>query len=860
MNPILTLVTVVVLAFVLGRALTPYTSRAFGSSHVEFLLVGVLIGPVMPWELFDAELLTSFRPFVSLLLGLLAFMVGLRLRKALIDFETFSAGIFASLGVVLAVGGATIGIVQFFTPAASDDLAPIVDMPLYFDGVRLWSVWISGDSLWLALVVGAAASASSSSILNWARLRGYGGDKTLNWVNSLATSSHVTAILVFGVALAGTQANSKASGLGLTVTEWAAISAGAGVVCGLLFGLFIGGEADDNRVQLATVGAVTFASGVGEALGVSPLFVNLTAGGIIGLTSNHAERVQEALESLRDPIIILLMIFAGAMWQVPPGWAWLLVGTYIVIRILARRLFTRLAVDAFSTVEMPHIRVGDALLSQGALAAAIVESFAQQAPQSAAVATTTVLVGVVVAQLIAPRALRNYLVDAGREVTESVAPAPEPEHAMFDDSPAESMLGLQDEIVEDVGHGDGHEADGDENAKHRGSGDAGTSSSNGGAKASDDAAAATKADTASEVNASSETAQAVPAKAQPPAQSQPPAKSQPAPESPKGASKAEGKAAASASASTPAAGSTSKTSTSGAAKSVAAVAAPSADAGKASAPSVAAKVPAASGASKVQGSAQGASARAKDATPAFAPPKVGPPPGAAKLPAAPTIGVSGPPLPSVPGFPRDDEDAPMERDATTAAAASSMPSSMQAPSAGARQGEKVGEGGHAAQGDAVAPEASEVPEISAAPRASEVPEISDAPEASEVPEVELTPEQRLQAATVAAVQRAATAVHEAQRVAREAREVAAHNQRTLAAERARVEAEVAAEISGVQPSHPPEPSEAPAAEEAPAPVDAKQGAQTSDEAEPSTTGESTEDGEAQASPDVAERDENRSEG
>src|SRR5690606_27339026 len=171
-----------------------YTSRAFGSSHVEFLLVGVLIGPVMPWELFDAELLTSFRPFVSLLLGLLAFMVGLRLRRALADFETFSAGIFASLGVVLSVGGATIALVQFFTPEAQDDLSPIVDMPLYFDGVRLWSLWITGDSLWLALVVGAAAAASSSSILSWARLRGYGGEKTLNWINSLATSSHVTAI------------------------------------------------------------------------------------------------------------------------------------------------------------------------------------------------------------------------------------------------------------------------------------------------------------------------------------------------------------------------------------------------------------------------------------------------------------------------------------------------------------------------------------------------------------------------------------------------------------------------------------------------------------------------------------------
>ncbi len=413
MSPILSLVTVVVLAFILGRALAPYTERAFGSSHVEFVFVGVLIGPAIPPVVFDADLLTAFRPFVSLLLGLLAFSVGLRLRTALRDFETFAAGVFASLGVVVAVGGVTIGMVQFFEPALLDSAEPIIDLPFWYDGENLWSLWISPQSLWLGLVMGAAAAVSSSSVLNWARAKGYGGERTLQWVDGLASASHVTAIVVFGVALAGTQANATASALGLTVTEWAVIAAGAGVACGVLFGVFIGDEAEDNRVQLATVGAVIFASGVGEALGVSPLFVNLAAGMVIGLTSSHADRVRHAVENLRDPIVILLMLFAGTMWSLPAAWVWFLVVAYFLVRVVARKVFTRIAVDAFSPADMPRARVGEGLLSQGVLGAAIVIGFAQQSPEFGALATTTVLVGMLGAQLVAPGALRRYLVDAG---------------------------------------------------------------------------------------------------------------------------------------------------------------------------------------------------------------------------------------------------------------------------------------------------------------------------------------------------------------------------------------------------------------------------------------------------------------
>jgi len=184
-------------------------------------------------------------------------------------------------------------------------------------------------------------------------------------------------------------------------------------VCGLLFSLFIGRESDPTRLFLAAIGCVTFASGIGSALGISPLFVNLIAGVVVAATSPHAERLREELGRLRHPLFVLVMIFAGAMWMPVDGRLWLFPAVVIAVRFVARRAFTALSARLLLETALDVSRPGSGLLGQGTLAVAIGVNYAQRAPEQAPVVLTTILCATLLFDALSVRWIRRVLLDAG---------------------------------------------------------------------------------------------------------------------------------------------------------------------------------------------------------------------------------------------------------------------------------------------------------------------------------------------------------------------------------------------------------------------------------------------------------------
>ena len=154
-------------AFLISGLLHRYAERSNLVSGIEYALVGVLIGPVMPWnwQLITPELLRSFDLLISLLLGLLGFMVGLHAREAMRRFEHFMAGSVAALGVVVVVGVALLEVVQRLIPFYLDDPTPMIAIPVWTDGHNLYELWAADDALWLALTLGAAAAVASVSAM-----------------------------------------------------------------------------------------------------------------------------------------------------------------------------------------------------------------------------------------------------------------------------------------------------------------------------------------------------------------------------------------------------------------------------------------------------------------------------------------------------------------------------------------------------------------------------------------------------------------------------------------------------------------------------------------------------------------------
>jgi hypothetical protein len=232
-------------------------------------------------------------------------------------------------------------------------------------------------------------------------------------LQSLGAAGQVAAVLAFGVAMAGSRASVSAEALGMTVTEWSVLTIAAGAASGVLFTVFIGRDDDSMRLLVATVGAMTFSAGIGTALGVSPLFVNLIAGALVGLTSPYAERLDGALVALRFPTRVLVLLLAGAYWVPVSGWAWALPIAYALLRAASLRVAAPISAYTFLPKDAGADRLGVALLGQGALAAAIAISFAQRFPELAGLVTTTILGGMVLTDLVSVRVLRRYLADQG---------------------------------------------------------------------------------------------------------------------------------------------------------------------------------------------------------------------------------------------------------------------------------------------------------------------------------------------------------------------------------------------------------------------------------------------------------------
>lgn len=411
-NTTLILVTLIVSAFVASRLLHRYAERVALVSGIEYAVVGVLIGPLMPWGLIDEDTLVSLDLLISLLLGLMGFMIGLHAREALRRFEHFLAGSVAAVAIAVVVGVALLGLLQWLEPTYLADPTPMFAIPVWTDGARLYQVWAADEALWLALTLGAAAAIASSTAITAATERWQAEGPPVVLLQDLASAGHVIAVLLFGLALAGDRAIEAADDYGLSLVEWALLISSAGGITGLLFMIFIGGAEDDVRLYLATLGVVIFSAGIGSALGVSPLFVNMIAGLTVAATSVHGDRLRTNLDQLRRPASILLLVFAGIAWRPVVGWLWLIPLAYLLTRIGMRLLASRWAVATFvHGVELR--RVGGGLIGQGSLAAAIALSYAQGHPESGTLVLSAVLVPMLITDLFAVRTLRGVLANAG---------------------------------------------------------------------------------------------------------------------------------------------------------------------------------------------------------------------------------------------------------------------------------------------------------------------------------------------------------------------------------------------------------------------------------------------------------------
>lgn len=420
MSTTLILVVVVTFAFAVGRAVTSRLSRYVTLSGVEYLLVGLFLGPLMPWRVLTPETLETLRPLIQLLTGLLGFLLGIQGRQAIGKSGPTIVGIGAATAVVIGTTLVLLPLLVWLVPESAADSAFVFHREVF--KVDQWQVDVHVPSrlLFVALVMGAAAASASSFVVDSARTLYRSTGPVGDLLAASARGGQVTGVIVLGAVLASARASEAETRFHITLVEWEVAAIAFGIVCGLLFGLFLGRESDPGRIFLATIGLVTFASGIGSAVGISPLFVNLFAGLTVSLTSPHADVLHGHLQKLAHPLFVLLMVLAGALWVPVSPQMWLLIPAFV----MARLLFRRVTMNALGTTFLdppPTIKhLSSGLWAPGTFAVAIAVSGAIRFPELSDVILTTVVVGTLFSELFSHRALRRLLDDAGEVSVEEM--------------------------------------------------------------------------------------------------------------------------------------------------------------------------------------------------------------------------------------------------------------------------------------------------------------------------------------------------------------------------------------------------------------------------------------------------------
>lgn len=398
------LTVLLVFSFLVGRFLRGFQTPNFVFSGMIYLFFGLLLGSHLGLNILTEDLLYQLKPLTSLLTGIAGFLLGLRTRILFKNKKIFFTGVSTALVVY-----ASIGVIFFF----------IADFAVSFSSTNPLNTWrlfhlefkpsFDPNLIWFCL--GVSATACSASLLNLgadSRFKKESSEIT-RVLSLLAPSVQVFAVTLLGLCLASAKSSLSAEGLHISITHWVLATIFSGMLCGLIFSLFIGKQSDTNRVLLAALGVIIFASGVGVILGVSSMFVGFIAGTIISIFSSYHKVLKKSLIRLEEPIFVLLLILGGATWQPELNRAWIFPAAYFLLRAGIFSIFSQKIYYAFTKRSLS--RLGQGLLGQDLVAVAIAMSLSHQFPKLAQLFLTTILGSIFLNDFIANSLLKKVILD-----------------------------------------------------------------------------------------------------------------------------------------------------------------------------------------------------------------------------------------------------------------------------------------------------------------------------------------------------------------------------------------------------------------------------------------------------------------
>ncbi|MGD2215406.1 MAG: cation:proton antiporter [Gemmatimonadales bacterium] len=408
MNPIVVVVLLVLIGL-LGAQLTfarrkvPLGPRISIAIGLPFLFVGFALGPHL-LEVLSHDIVERLNPMLALGLGWIGLLFGLQLDPG--HLRQFPA---RYLVLAWLQAGVAFGIV-------------------FLIGYLIADAWFSLDLGAVVLVAAATACVSTPAaialISNTYGTRG----RVTRLLFYIASLDAAVGIVALGLTNSAYRAGVLGARAALSLFEWFAISVLLGIFFGILFLSLTRIRPRTKELLLLLIGLVLFAAGTAFYLSLSPLFICMIAGAVIGNLSPMRRRVYTALSEWEQPIYVIMLVLAGALLEFSTWWILPLVAAYAGLRILAKWLGGLLA----SKLPPPGLTLpgtfGLALTPQGGISLAIAISFVLvynptgfelstavglELSTAISVFFATVVIAVGISDLIGPFLVRAVLERAG---------------------------------------------------------------------------------------------------------------------------------------------------------------------------------------------------------------------------------------------------------------------------------------------------------------------------------------------------------------------------------------------------------------------------------------------------------------
>ena len=391
LGTVVLLVVVIGVAYVLAHNVVERLQRRFlVVSGAEYLLLGFLLGPAFP-AIHALDNVTGLLPIIALAAG----WVGL-LRGTDFDFASLQKLDPATWRVVF---------LHHFLPGVGVGVGSY-----YFFTQTGWVLTSPREAALSASALACFAAADSAEPFDLLARRYEVSGRLAPLLRNGTRLGDIGVILAFGLIFCVFHENAPEA-QDYSPALWAWITVLLGGALGFLFSLFLAGDESDNSRFLALVGIIAFASGGAYFLELSPLAVNLSMGFVLVNFARGGQLLHTTLESTERPMAIVLLIFAGALWErtelVP---TLLALGGFLVLRTGAKWLASVIA--GWGTSLRKDLFRG--LLAHGDVTLAMAVSFRLVYDGEAAkIAYSVVLGSMILNDLMAPRLLRGLLVDEG---------------------------------------------------------------------------------------------------------------------------------------------------------------------------------------------------------------------------------------------------------------------------------------------------------------------------------------------------------------------------------------------------------------------------------------------------------------